>query len=187
MSLKAPVAGERKILAASHGRVLYERPFTYPDGRVESYSIWGWQKGSPSLIFPVTADGYVIAIRQFRHGANDFIIELPGGMPKKDEDPQQAAATELMEETGYCSGRFIPLGATTWIDAPSNDVRVNFFLALDCTKVAEISLDDNEVLEMIRVPLQEWYQWIADGIIIDAKVIAHSMLALPFLAKVTFD
>ena len=52
-------------------------------------------------IVPVTTEGNVVLVRQFRHGIQDVVLEIPGGMIDGDESPADAAARELREETGY--------------------------------------------------------------------------------------
>ena len=52
-------------------------------------------------VVPVTNEGNVVLIRQFRHGARQVVLEIPGGMIDGDEAPEDAAARELREETGY--------------------------------------------------------------------------------------
>lgn len=52
-------------------------------------------------VVPVTTEGNVVLIRQFRHGIRDVVLEIPGGVIDGDEDPADAAARELREETSY--------------------------------------------------------------------------------------
>ena len=52
-------------------------------------------------VIPMTADGQVLFVRQYRFGIEDFTLEIPGGMCDPGEAPQDAARRELREETGY--------------------------------------------------------------------------------------
>ena len=61
-------------------------------------------------VVPVTADGRVVLIRQYRHGIQDVTLEIPGGIIDDDEPPEAAAARELQEETGYA-----PSGCVSWL------------------------------------------------------------------------
>ena len=52
-------------------------------------------------IFPLTADGHVVMVRQYRHGNDEFTLEVPGGLVEPNEDPMVSALREMREETGY--------------------------------------------------------------------------------------
>ena len=53
------------------------------------------------VILPITVDGDVVFVRQFRHGVGHVVLEIPGGLIDGDESPEEAAKRELREETGY--------------------------------------------------------------------------------------
>lgn len=55
-------------------------------------------------VLPVTPDGNVVLVRQFRFGTNTISLEVPGGMIEPGEDPLLAVRRELEEETGYVAG-----------------------------------------------------------------------------------
>ena len=52
-------------------------------------------------VIPITEDGRVILIRQYRSGTHEITLEIPGGMVDPGEDPQTSATRELTEETGW--------------------------------------------------------------------------------------
>ncbi|MCC6024556.1 MAG: NUDIX hydrolase, partial [Thaumarchaeota archaeon] len=54
-----------------------------------------------SAIVPVTPDGKIVLVRQYRHPVGDYILEIPAGTLKPGEDPEICARRELEEETGY--------------------------------------------------------------------------------------
>jgi ADP-ribose pyrophosphatase len=186
--LIAPQAGEPKtIFDAGYGRGMVERSFFYPNNREEIYRIWWYFKGNPVLIFPLTENNEVVALCQFRHGANDFVIELPGGLPnqKTEESPLRVVERELLEETGYESETSIYLGYEPWTDAASINLRFIPFIGLNCKKVQEPNLDKGEEgnIEVILVPIKKWYKMIWAGEILESKTIAHSLLVMPHLLK----
>ncbi len=62
------------------------------------------------MVLPITQDGRVLVVRQWRLARNRVTTELPAGGMDADERPEQAARRELLEETGYGGGTFTPLG-----------------------------------------------------------------------------
>jgi len=58
------------------------------------------------VVLPVLPDGRILMIRQYRHAARQYLCELVAGRIDAGEKPRQAAARELIEETGYCARKF---------------------------------------------------------------------------------
>jgi ADP-ribose pyrophosphatase len=94
-------------------------------------------------IIPLTRDGRVVLIRQFRFGVWANTLEIPGGMTEPGEDPAAAAARELEEETGFKPARVERLGFVHPNPALQNN-RAHSFLALDCEQVHQGRQDAGE-------------------------------------------
>lgn len=189
MSLVRPTRTEPTIIFdAGHGRQMVEFHVVFSGSRKDKFKIWWYGKRWPVLVFPVTKDHEVIAVRQFRAGANDFTIEVPGGLPKPvgNEIPEQTAEREFREETGYQPEKMINLGVQPFMEAPSLNLRIVMFLALGCHKVTEAKLDAGEDIEAMLIPIETWYEKVFKGEILDGKTIAHSLLVLPYLADIKF-
>ena len=128
-------------------------------------------------VIPITPQGEVILIRQWRQGIAASSLEIPGGMVDPGETPAQAAARELCEETGYEPGRLEELGWVHPNPALFNN-RCHSFLARDAIRVAEPRLEETEQIEVVKRPLAELARQVRDGGITHALVLAALCLYL---------
>lgn len=103
----------------------------------------------------LTRDGGIVLVEEYRHGARQTVIELPSGIHDTPGEPLAAMQRELLEETGFASGDWHPLGSF-FANAPRLNNRVHCFLALDARKVTEPVLDDGELLVAHEVPLADF-------------------------------
>jgi 8-oxo-dGTP pyrophosphatase MutT (NUDIX family) len=124
-------------------------------------------------IIPVTADGRVVMIEQFRHGIGETILEIPGGMIDGGETPGEAAARELLEETGYAAGELLELGHTEPNPAIQNN-RVHHFLATGCTIAKATAFDEHESIVTKLMPVADVERLFATG------GITHSLVSSAF-------
>ena len=122
-------------------------------------------------VIALTRQQEVILIEQFRHGSEEIILEIPGGMIDENEAPETAARRELTEETGYSAKNFIFLGKSHPNPAIQNNT-IFHFLALDCEKTAETSFDEHESVITKLFPLTEIENLIKEGKITHSLVIA---------------
>ncbi|HBI52476.1 MAG TPA: ADP-ribose pyrophosphatase [Ruminococcaceae bacterium] len=119
-------------------------------------------------IVPLTDDGKVIAERQFRYPFHSVITELPAGkLDTPEEDPAAAAARELLEETGITADTWIPIGALIPTCAYSTEV-IHMYIARNL-HFGERKLDEDEFLNVERIPLEEFVTRILNGEIRDSK------------------
>lgn len=124
-----------------------------------------------------TPAGEVVLVRQFRHGVGEQILELPGGMIDSGESPLEAAARELMEETGYQADKLTVLGAANPNPALFTNVQYTV-LAEGCTPTGEMALDEHEETVIELVPEAALPELIRAGRINHCLVLA----ALQWLA-----
>ncbi|MCD6498024.1 MAG: NUDIX hydrolase [Deltaproteobacteria bacterium] len=123
-------------------------------------------------VIPITPQGNVVLVRQFRAGTNELSLEIPGGMvDHRDSNPGDAAARELIEETGYASETVSFLGTVTPNPALQDNL-CHSYLAWDVTKVSQPNLDPGEEIQVTEVPLSQIPDLIREGQIKHALVLA---------------
>jgi len=147
------------------------------DGFVLEYDVW-------ATIVALTKDQQVVLVRQYRHGLQKVILELPGGaMDAKDESPMDAARRELLEETGYTSDNFIQIGCVS--PNPANQTNLIYsFLALDAEKVAGQHLDDTEEIEVVLKPLEHVIAMAKKGELLQSMQVSALFFALAYWGRI---
>jgi 8-oxo-dGTP pyrophosphatase MutT (NUDIX family) len=99
-------------------------------------------------------DEKFLMVKQWRHGEKGLSVEFPGGVIDKGEEPEAAAARELLEETGCKAGSLIKLGSVNPNPALfSNHVHV--FLATNLVQTGEQHLDEDEFINYMEIPVDE--------------------------------
>ena len=130
-----------------------------------------------AVIIPVFDDGTVALVRQYRHPTVKYLIEAPAGKLDEGEIPEQAAARELQEEMGLVDERFEKL--TEFFVSPGFcEEKMWVYLATGLTET-EQQLEDDEIIEIVRMPISQALSMITTGEIEDAKTIIGVMLAAP--------
>jgi len=123
-------------------------------------------------IVPVTPQGNIVLIRQFRHGTASVVWEIPGGMvDAEDETPAHAAHRELLEETGYSAEQVDFLGAVHPNPAIQNN-RCHSFVAHHARPTGTQHLDGSEDIAVQEVPWPGVQEMIRSGEITHALVIS---------------
>src|SRR6202165_1139978 len=130
-----------------------------------------------AVILPAFDDGTIALVRQYRHPAVRYLLECPAGTLNDKEPPAEGAARELEEELGLVAGKMEKL-SEFFVSPGFLEEKMWLYLATDLTETAQ-RLDDDEIVEVVRVPFSKALQMIASGEIEDAKTIIGLMLAAP--------
>lgn len=165
-----------KRRAVHHGRsvTVYVEEAELPGGRRVELDVV--RHPGASAVVPFASPEEVLLIRQFRHAAGGTIWEVPAG--KLDGDsPEVCAAKELEEEVGRRAGRLEKLGSI-WTTPGFTDEVIHLFSAFDLEPCPQ-RLEDDEVIEVVPVPLRDALGLVWSGELRDAK----SALALIHAAR----
>jgi ADP-ribose pyrophosphatase len=140
------------------------------------------ERPDAAIIFPLTAEGDVVLVRQYRPPLERMELGLPAGLVERGEEPEAAARRELVEETGYSGGEWEPLGSLA--SSPSlKDNWAYLFLARGVEETAPPDPDEHELVETVTVPARELLGLIRAGEIVSSSGVAAIMLALERLRE----
>lgn len=127
-------------------------------------------------VVPVTNEGKVVMVKQYRYPIGRDVLEIPAGKIDKGEtDPEGAAVRELKEETGYTAEKLQYLGKVCPSVAYFEEI-IYLYAAIGLTP-GETEFDADEALDIIEYDFSEVYQMAAEGQLVDAKTIAALFMA----------
>lgn len=147
----------------SEGELTYQREVVHHNGS--------------AVIVPVFDDGTIALVKQYRHPAVRYLLEVPAGTLAKGERPEIGAARELKEELGVVADRLEKL-SEFFVSPGFCEEKMWVYLATELSE-GEQALEDDEILDVVRLPIAEALEMITSGEIQDAKTIIGLMLAAP--------
>lgn len=120
-------------------------------------------------VIPLTDDGRLVAVRQFRKPLEKVIVEIPAGKLEPGEDPLSCAKRELEEETGYTAAHYEKLSA--FYTSPGfADELLHVYVAKGLVK-GESRPDEDEFVDLLELTLEEAHELHQTGEICDAKTV----------------
>lgn len=120
-----------------------------------------------AAVVPFLSNEEVLLIRQYRHAAGGYILEVPAGKLDPGEAPEACARRELEEETGWRAGTCERL--TSVLTTPGfTDERIHLFMASELSS-AQQNLQDDEIIELVPMAFQDALDLVWKGEIEDGK------------------
>jgi ADP-ribose pyrophosphatase len=157
-----------------HGRIFDVSLYTVREGE-KTYRREVVHHPGGACAVAVFDDQTIALVRQYRHPTLRYVLELPAGRLESPERPEDCAARELEEEIGVRAGRMEKL--SEFFTTPGFcEEKLWVYLATELTET-EQSLEDDELVEVVRVSFPRALEMIASGEIEDAKTIIGLMLA----------
>ena len=136
-----------------------------------------WKNNDVALIVAMTSDKKILLEKQYKHAADDLVIEVPAGFSDDNEDTIETAKRELLEETGYIGEEPILLGSL--MNNPTKELgKTNVYLINNAHRISEPSLDSTEDIEVAEYTLEEVLTMIDSGTIITSGTIAAILLLI---------
>ena len=168
------IGGERVF--DGHVISLWRDVFEAPDGSTFDREIV--RHPGAVVVVPVTDDGHVVMIRQYRATVDEVLLEMPAGLLDHPGEPlEEAAQRELQEEVGLRAARLERLCET--LHSPGfSDEKIVIFLATGLTEVGhDRQGPEEQFIEDVRVPLVEAEAWVADGRVRSAAAVVGLLIA----------
>lgn len=143
-----------------------------PNGRIAQRDVVR-HPGAVAVI-ALTNEGKIVLVHQYRTPLEQVTLEIPAGKLDPGEDPEAAAARELVEETGYAAGRMAYLCPIAMAPGYSDEI-IHLYMAMGLTFVGARPEDD-EFVHVDLVDLDEMVDAVLDGRVIDAKTVVGVLL-----------
>ena len=135
-----------------------------------------------ACVVPVTDDGDVLMVRQYRYPQGTETLELPAGKLEYGEDPLTCAVRELKEEVGGEADQLEPLGFLYPTPAYDKEI-IYMYLARSIRQDCGQSLDEDEFLDVVRMPLEQAVEMVMENRLPDAKTQIALLKAARILGK----
>lgn len=139
------------------------------------------EHGGSVVLVPIDNDGNLLLVRQYRHAAEQDLLELPAGTRDEEEPFEECAAREIREETGMEAGKLQKVGDFYLAPGYSTEFMA-VFLATEL-RHNPLQADFDEFLQVEKIPAKKAVELFQSGEVLDAKSLAAWLLAMPHLEK----
>lgn len=132
-------------------------------------------------IIPITDDGSMVLVRQFRKPIEKNLLEIPAGKIEINEEPKETALRELSEETGYMANKMEYL--FEFYTSPGfSDEKIYLFLATNLLK-GEANPENDEYIEVEKLKIEDLVDMVEKGEINDSKTIISILCAEKYISQ----
>jgi len=170
---------------------ILESKYLFPDVRVDKCELPHGHIIEPIVldydpevtILALTRNQGVVLVKEYRHGVQKVILQLPAGSVDEGESPLEAAKREMLEETGYQSDTLIEIGHVN--PNPANYSNTMYaFLALNAKQVPVRNYDEADRIEILLKPLEHVIKMAKGGELIHSLTISTLFFALAYLGRI---
>lgn len=157
----------------------------FPDGSTGTMEMI--RHPGASAVLPVVGslddgDPDVLLVRQYRYASGGYLYEVPAGIPDGPDEPWETCARrELEEETGWRAGAMRRLTHIYTTPGFCDEV-IHLFLATEL-RPGTSQLDEDEFLDVVRIPFSRALEWVENGTVVDCKSVATLLYAARFLGR----
>lgn len=156
---------------------IFKDTVALPDGKTATREVVR-HKGAACIV-PITDNGEILAVRQYRYALGEVTLEIPAGKLDPAESPETCALRELAEETGMTAERLISLGKI-YTSVGFCDEVIHMYAAIGL-RPHELSPDEDEFLTLTAIPTGKFREMILAGEITDAKTVAAVLKTLALI------
>lgn len=137
-------------------------------------------------IVPVTGEGEMILIRQFRPPVDAYVIEFPAGLNDRGENAEEVASRELLEETGYEAKEMTFLAKGPLSSGSSREV-LTVYLAKGLEFKGIVQREETEDIEVMKIPVDAVFETLSrlaeEGNLVDLKILGLIEMARKHLSQ----
>jgi 8-oxo-dGTP pyrophosphatase MutT (NUDIX family) len=174
-----------QLITVQSSEIKYQNPWItvredkvlHPNGQAGIFGVVNY--GSGVAILPIDDDGNVYLVREYKYALGDWSLEVAAGGIEPNEPPETAARRELKEELGIVAGKWTYLGSVHPITTIIEHVQHQFLARNLSFGAAE--LEETEQIELVKMPIEDTYELIKTGKIVNGAAIALILRAMLFL------